>query len=307
MSSYKRQRHHSPDTFPMKSLKLAGILKQRFTAGQIPTSSPQRSAFFSRMSPGMDTSPPSRLQEAFDYAKSCVKHEGALSAESVSKLRKLIGSVPLEELGFSSELLKVSSLNGAGARAPLPKWSDSKSSCITYLHIYEDEDLTMGIFCFPPNATIPLHNHPEMTVVSRLLFGTLRVKSFDWAEDGPEPGVSTGAVAKLVSDDTLSAPSEPFVLYPDEGNIHSFTAKTPCAVLDVLSPPYAPEFGRDCTYYEELELNELELQKAKDSNDCTNDSTRYVYLKEYEPPSDFEVTRGRYVGRQVKSTSNVQE
>jgi quercetin dioxygenase-like cupin family protein len=38
---------------------------------------------------------------------------------------------------------------------------------VTYLHIHEDDDLTLGVFCFPRGAVIPLHDHPGMTVLSR--------------------------------------------------------------------------------------------------------------------------------------------
>jgi hypothetical protein len=65
--------------------------------------------------------------------------------------------------------------------------------------------------------------------------------------------------AKLVVDHVLGAErngTEPQrasateVLYPTSGgNIHAFTALTPCAVLDVLAPPYSPATGRHCTYY----------------------------------------------------------
>ena len=48
---------------------------------------------------------------------------------------------------------------GSGEDAPRPP--------ITYLHIYEDRSLSLGVFRLPARARIPLHNHPGMTVLSR--------------------------------------------------------------------------------------------------------------------------------------------
>lgn len=52
---------------------------------------------------------------------------------------------------------------------------------VRYLHVYEDPELfSLGIFIFPPNSKIPLHNHPGMCVLSRILYGDLTLSSYDW-------------------------------------------------------------------------------------------------------------------------------
>ncbi len=64
-----------------------------------------------------------------------------------------------------------------------------------YQHIYGDDAVTMGIFLLPPQARLPLHDHPEMTVIiscallltpsqvfSKLLFGELETVSFTWEQ-----------------------------------------------------------------------------------------------------------------------------
>ncbi|CAA7402983.1 unnamed protein product [Spirodela intermedia] len=165
---------------------------------------------------------------------------------------------------------------------------------VTYLHLYECEQFSIGIFCLPPSAVIPLHNHPGMTVFSKLLFGSMHVKSFDWL-DGPPPDTEPG-LAKVVMDAAFTAPCNTSILYPAAGgNIHCFTAVTACAVLDVLGPPYSD----DCTYYNELPCANISSGDSALAAEEGETQGR-VWLEQREKkPDDFVVVGGKYRGPRI--------
>ncbi|CAI7894302.1 unnamed protein product [Closterium sp. NIES-53] len=178
-----------------------------------------------------------------------------------------------------------------GGAAAAPKCSLP----ITYLHLYECDDFSIGIFCIPASATIPLHNHPGMTVLSKLLFGCMHVRSFDWAfPTEPTTDPYQPRLAELVEDQVVAAPCPPDILFPTSGgNIHSFTALSPCAVLDVLAPPYNADAGRHCTYFRELAPASF---PALESTEGLKEGVEYGWLEEFQPPDSFVVRRGNYRG-----------
>lgn len=116
-----------------------------------------------------------------------------------------------------------------------------------YMEVYSGPEMTVCIFLLRSGARIPLHDHPGMHVHGRLLFGRMRVTSFDL---DPSAQSRPGACwAQLHSDEVLGPQPTTYALSPKEGNIHELEALDHCAFFDVLAPPYDPRQGRDCTYF----------------------------------------------------------
>jgi cysteamine dioxygenase len=62
----------------------------------------------------------------------------------------------------------------------------------------------------------------------------------------------------VAADEVRRAPCETSVLFPrGGGNMHAFTAVTPCAILDVITPPYSEEHGRPSTYFNDVPIQSL--------------------------------------------------
>ena len=68
-----------------------------------------------------------------------------------------------------------------------PRQYGQMAGCVRYLHITERQNLySIGVFIFPPSARIPLHDHPNMAVLSRVLYGEVTARSFDLIPQSPK-------------------------------------------------------------------------------------------------------------------------
>ncbi|KAK4778402.1 hypothetical protein SAY87_018589 [Trapa incisa] len=226
-----------------------------------------------------------RIHRLFDTCNEVFSHCGPNiipSPHDVERLRTVLDGIRPEDLELNPDM-------------PYFKKKAERYPAITYLHLFESKKFSMGIFCFPPSGVIPLHNHPGMTVFSKILFGTLHIKSYDWINDVPstisvaqaEP--RSARLAKMKVNSNFTAPCNTSILYPtDGGNMHCFTALTACAVLDVLGPPYSDPDGRHCTYYSDYPISSLSVSEEEREG--------YAWLEETEKPDEFAVVGALYRG-----------
>lgn len=194
----------------------------------------------------------SKLQTLYEQAVATFgKGQQPQSPSDMTAVREALSSIPLEELGLQQHQNPAVQKQGKGM---FGRWKGpSRAPPITYTPIHEDDIVSIGIFSLPAKTSLPLHNHPGMVVLSRVLYGQMHVKSFDWVDPNRSSNSqkASSSAANLILDEVVERHDQPAVIFPSSGgNIHQFTAVTDCAVLDVLAPPYSPEGGRDCTYYE---------------------------------------------------------
>jgi cysteamine dioxygenase len=234
---------------------------------------------------------PRTLQKLFDSCRQVFKGPGTVPCPAdVQKLCHILDGMKPEDVGLSRDLLF---FNPNAEIEGTPK--------VTSATIYRCENFELCLFFLPATAVIPLHNHPEMTVFSKLLIGTMHIKAYDWVDPRSSDYLkspSRGRLAKLKANRTFTAPCDPSVLYPTSGgNLHEFTAITPCAVLDVLGPPYSEDNG---SYYKDTPCDTLldkEVAKITDDGGC------FGWLEEIEKPEEAEMEGIPYMGPQIIDTT----
>ncbi|KAG9459238.1 hypothetical protein H6P81_003746 [Aristolochia fimbriata] len=240
---------------------------------------------------------PSVVQRLFDTCKEVFAEGGAgviPSEKDIDRIKSVLESMRPSDVGLNQHMPFFKTLDAEGA----PQ--------ITYLHLYACDRFSMCIFCLPPGAIIPLHNHPGMTVFGKILFGSMHIRSFDWADIPQDTSCKLNPthfqpagvrLAELKKNAVFTAPCDTSILYPAAGgNMHRFTAVTACAVLDVLGPPYSDSEGRHCTYYQEFPYANF---SGDSSMAPVDDGERYAWLEEKEKPDNFFVVGAPYGGPRI--------
>ncbi|KAI6697019.1 hypothetical protein NL676_017138 [Syzygium grande] len=236
---------------------------------------------------------PMALQDLFLACRDIFKGPGTVPPpEDVQRLCRILDNMRPEDVGLSQDLQFFN-----------PKSATKGTPRVTYTTIYKCDNFSLCLFFLPSAGVIPLHNHPGMTVFSKLLLGSMHIKSYDWVDPDHVSNGSTPSsklrLGQVKADGVFTAPCNSSVLYPTTGgNIHAFTAITPCAILDVLGPPYSQEDGRDCSYYRDTPDTTDNVLNG-DMIRTKEDGKRYAWLEEIDVPENSQMDSIDYLGPQV--------
>lgn len=232
----------------------------------------------------MANSGAARINQLVQMAKATFKlstHEPGFT-EHMEKLKKFVSTITAEDFRITPSLAE-------------KQWdylhyvSNSPSAC---MEVYECPQFSLGIFLIKPNKSMPLHDHPGMHGVMKVLFGSMSVTSYSKpTENGDTVSSSKMFMTQLVSRQTLTVDSPPCCLHPHEGNIHEIKATNePVAFLDILAPPYNPAEGRDCTYF-----------YRESSSDTASDDDGSIFLRPGSNPSWFSCVPLTYNGPRISN------
>lgn len=226
------------------------------------------------------------------------EESGKTFLENQGKLKSLMTEVRAADL----RLVPRSSEDGPPGVSPLGAPLTPPQPPVTYMHICETDHFSMGVFLLKSGASIPLHDHPGMHGVLKVMYGKVRISCFDRLEVPPVapvllPQAQVGALRRSVLRSTgeFTEDSGPCVLSPDRDNLHQIDAVDgPTAFMDILAPPYDPDEGRDCHYYKVLRDGEVKAEHRS-----KKEGEEEVWLMEISQPSDFWCGGEPYPGPEV--------
>ena len=132
---------------------------------------------------------------------------------NLSELKQLVDGLKSSDLGLEhSETIKGTS----GRRSPLSGLfrRPANEPPVTYIKVLEDIDVSVGIFIVKPGSRLPLHNHPNMYGLLKVVYGMVDVKIYSKFE--PKSGDKLELPTMLQEDPSLF---DKGIVFPTENQI----------------------------------------------------------------------------------------
>ena len=129
------------------------------------------------------------------------------------------------------------------------------------------EDYKLVLFFIKKGTRMPLHDHPNMSVFFRLVFGSLDYRSYDKVDEKFKYNdFSCAEYEEMIESRqrVMAKKSKPMKLKTDDllfvrpstNNMHEFVATENSCFFDICLPNYTPtDASRALTFYKEIDAN----------------------------------------------------
>lgn len=136
--------------------------------------------------------------------------------------------------------------------------------------IQGSEDYRLVLFFIKKGTRMPLHDHPNMCVFFRMMFGRLNYRSYDKVDEkfrynkfSMDEYTELLEQKKLIgvkkaTETVLSGPQF-MMVRPSRNNLHEFVAEENTCFFDICLPNYTADSMRRITYYKEVAAAETGL------------------------------------------------
>lgn len=207
--------------------------------------------------------------------------------ENFASMKRQVDALTAEDIGLEESLSEMRHHPGF-----------SSEDAVGNIQICGNDIATLQVFVLHKDQQMPIHDHPHMIGVLKVIKGCVHVNSYTLKKcESLKPGSSIVQTKKQTVE--LCKGDPPCVLTPSERNYHSIVALNgEAAFLDVLSPPYFTRMpGHDlnvCNYYKEIsEVGEF-------------NGDNIVRLQEIPPPEEYWTVKGEYKGPPVNQSPPLQ-
>lgn len=193
---------------------------------------------------------------------------------------------------------------------------DKQVAPVTCINVMTHRDVSIGMFIVKAGSRIPLHNHPNMHGLLKIVYGTVDIKEYTkWQPDAVndiefpallqenphfyEKGFCFPADKEVHTN--VESTYDAILLSPDKNNYHEIhsVGEGPAAFFDILAPPYlrssvsgdlasAEDESRDCYFYKE--------HFFKPSPSAPTNPSNCLWLRMIKCPADYDSDTEPYLG-----------
>jgi len=240
-------------------------------------------------------------------------HNFVLNSEefnaSLSELKNLMDGLRASDVGLDKSRVLRSST------------TPSFSAPVTYIKIHEDQDVSIGMFVVKGGQKIPLHNHPKMHGLLKVVYGNVDISVYSKLKPHQIEQLDIPQVLKDKSHlidqgfvfpsfretfKSISDEHNALVLTPDDNNYHEIctVGEGHAAFFDILAPPYHSEYEdgdedlRECHFFSEISLPPNNNNILFESNHKRPPHS-FTWLRRVQSPEDYFCDTEPYLGPRI--------